>query len=68
MDISPKQLRKLCPRFRVLIMGRRNAGKTTILEKMTGSDAGVKPEILDKSGHLVVWGSFSCIYHQSSSQ
>jgi len=40
MDISPEQLRRLFPRLRVLIMGRRNAGKTTILEKMTGREAG----------------------------
>ena len=57
MDTSPEQIRRLCPRFRVLIMGRRNAGKTTILEKMSGCEAGVKPEIRDKSGHLVVWAS-----------
>jgi GTPase SAR1 family protein len=44
----------LCERFRVLIIGRRNAGKTTILEKMTGSEEGAKPEIRDKEGRLVV--------------
>ncbi|KAF8497180.1 hypothetical protein F5888DRAFT_1945748 [Russula emetica] len=53
MDISPKDLSRVCKRFRVLIIGRRNAGKTTILEKMTGSDEGAKPEIRDKEGHLV---------------
>jgi len=46
-------LRLLCKRFRVLIIGRRNAGKTTILEKMTGSEVGAKPEIRDKEGRLV---------------
>jgi ribosome biogenesis GTPase A len=54
MDVSPEKLKKLCPQFRVLIMGRRNAGKTTILEKMTGSEAGAKPRIRDKEGRLVV--------------
>ena len=54
MDVSPEEIRNLCPRFRVLIVGRRNAGKTTILEKMTGSEAGVKPEIRDERGKLVV--------------
>ncbi|KAI0276607.1 hypothetical protein BGY98DRAFT_919155, partial [Russula aff. rugulosa BPL654] len=34
-------------------IGRRNAGKTTILEKMTGSEEGAKPEIRDKEGRLV---------------
>ena len=55
MDLSSKDLGRLCKRFRVLIIGRRNAGKTTILEKMTGSEAGDKPEIRDKEGRLVVW-------------
>ncbi|KAF8499050.1 hypothetical protein F5888DRAFT_1943614 [Russula emetica] len=53
MDISPEDLSRVCNRFRVLIIGQRNAGKTTILEKMTGSDEGAKPEIRDKKGHLV---------------
>jgi hypothetical protein len=41
----------------MLIIGRRNAGKTTILEKMTGSEVGAKPEIRDKEGRLVVRAS-----------
>jgi GTPase SAR1 family protein len=57
MDISPEDLRQVCKRFRVLIIGRRNAGKTTILEKMTGSDEGAKPQIRDKNGRLVVRAS-----------
>jgi hypothetical protein len=57
MDASPEELRRLCDRFRVLIIGRRNAGKTTILEKMTGSEEGAKPEIRDKEGRLVVRAS-----------
>ena len=54
MDLSSEDLNRLCDRFRVLIIGRRNAGKTTILEKMTGSEEGAKPEIRDKEGRLVV--------------
>ena len=53
MDVTSEDIRRVCRRFRVLIIGRRNAGKTTILEKMTGSDEGAKPEIRDK-GRLVV--------------
>ena len=53
MDVSPEDLRQFCKRFRVLIIGRRNAGKTTILEKMTGSEEGAMPEIRDR-GRLVV--------------
>ena len=54
MELSSTDLNVLCKRFRVLIIGRRNAGKTTILEKMTGSEEGAKPEIRDKEGRLVV--------------
>ncbi|KAF8492159.1 hypothetical protein F5888DRAFT_1731327, partial [Russula emetica] len=57
MDLSSGDLSRLCDRFRVLIMGRRNAGKTTILEKMSGSEEGAKPEIRDKEGRLVVRAS-----------
>jgi hypothetical protein len=57
MDDSSEDLNRLCKRFRVLIIGRRNAGKTTILEKMSGSEVGAKPEIRDKEGLLVVWAS-----------
>ncbi|KAF8495671.1 hypothetical protein F5888DRAFT_1946930, partial [Russula emetica] len=53
MDISSEDISRVCKRFRVLIIGRRNAGKTTILEKMTGSDEGAMPEIRDKEGRLV---------------
>ena len=54
MNLSPEELDRLCKRFRVLIIGRRNAGKTTILEKMTGSEAGAEPEIRNEKGELVV--------------
>jgi len=53
--MESEELSLICKRFRVLIIGRRNAGKTTILEKMTGSDSevGAKPEIRDKEGRLI---------------
>ena len=55
MDVSPEDLRQLCrDRFRVLVIGRRNAGKTTILEKMTGNEEGAVPEIRNQQGDLVV--------------
>jgi GTPase SAR1 family protein len=54
--VSSKDLNQLCDRFRVLIIGRRNAGKTTILENMTGSEEGAKPVIRDKEGRMVVRG------------
>ena len=53
MDNSPGDFN----RFRVLIIGRRNAGKTTILEKMTGSEEGATREIRNNEGRLVVRAS-----------
>ena len=32
-----------CPYFRILVIGRANAGKTTILEKVCGVEKGTKP-------------------------
>ncbi|KAF8729817.1 hypothetical protein AX14_005982 [Amanita brunnescens Koide BX004] len=40
----------LCPHFRILIIGRASAGKTTILEKVCGVAKGTKPIIYDKNG------------------
>ena len=45
----------LCPHFRILIIGRANAGKTTILEKVCGVAKGTKPIIYYKDGE---WLSF----------
>ena len=39
-----------CPHFRILVIGRANAGKTTILEKVCGVAKGTKPIIYDKHG------------------
>ncbi|KAJ8075809.1 hypothetical protein PM082_021441 [Marasmius tenuissimus] len=44
-----------CKRFRVLVMGRRNAGKTTLLKKMTQSSDG-RVEVRDEYGNLVDHG------------
>ena len=42
-----------CPHFRILVIGRANAGKTTILEKVCGVEKGTKPAIIyDKEGKL----------------
>jgi len=43
-----------CPHFRILIIGRANAGKTTILEKVCGVAQGTKPIIYDHNGELLV--------------
>ena len=58
-----------CPHFRILVIGRANAGKTTILEKVCGAEKGTKPIIIirDKGGKLnespmhfqvLIFGSF----------
>ena len=40
-----------CPHFRILVIGRANAGKTTILEKVCGVEKGTIPIIIyDKKG------------------
>ncbi|KAF8341925.1 hypothetical protein F5887DRAFT_1217198 [Amanita rubescens] len=40
--------RYLCPHFCILIIGRANAGKTTILEKVCGVAKGTKPMVYGK--------------------
>ena len=41
-----------CPHFCILIIGRANAGKTTILEKVCGVQQGTKPIIYNQDGKL----------------
>ena len=50
-----QMLRKhyLCPYFRILIIGRANAGKTTILEKVCGVAKGTKSIIYDEDSKQV---------------
>ncbi|KAF8342425.1 hypothetical protein F5887DRAFT_1135561 [Amanita rubescens] len=53
--------RYLCPHFRILVIGRANAGKTTILEKVCGVAKGTKTSIYDKDGMSVgLCASFDC--------
>ncbi len=40
----------LCLHFRILVIGRANAGKTTILEKVCGVAKGTKPIIIFDMG------------------
>ena len=49
-SIATLKERHKCPYFRILIIGRANAGKTTILEKICGVAAGTQPVIYDKHG------------------
>ncbi|KAJ6522589.1 hypothetical protein B0H19DRAFT_1086041 [Mycena capillaripes] len=52
MSLTIRQIKARCPRFRILVIGRRNAGKTTILKKMCDSD-GSDLRIVDRSGNEV---------------
>ena len=45
-DIALRREQFRCPHFRILVMGRANAGKTTILEKVCGVAKGTKPIIV----------------------
>ena len=49
-DIKILRERYRCPHFRILVIGRANAGKTTILEKVCGVAKGTKPIILGIEG------------------
>ena len=52
-DITQLRERYRCPRFCILVIGRANAGKTTILEKVCAVVKGTKPIIVyDKKGKL----------------
>jgi stage III sporulation protein SpoIIIAA len=51
-DIEMLKEQYRCHHFHILIIGRANAGKTTILEKVCGVAKGTKPIILDKEGKL----------------
>ncbi|KAJ7487976.1 hypothetical protein FB451DRAFT_1025960 [Mycena latifolia] len=53
MSLTIDQIKEKCPRFRILVLGRRNAGKTTILKKMCGSD-GSDLEIVNVKGEKVM--------------
>ena len=54
-DITKIREHYRCPHFRILIIGRANAGKTTILEKVCGVAKGTKPVVIyDKGGKLDV--------------
>ena len=53
MDLQMLREHYLCPHFRILVIGRANAGKTTILEKVCGVAKATKPIIYGKDGELV---------------
>ncbi|KAG2097238.1 uncharacterized protein F5147DRAFT_370344 [Suillus discolor] len=50
-NINPEQIRSIIGRFRVLIIGRANAGKTTILQKVCNTTD--EPDIYDVKGNKI---------------
>ena len=46
-------IRRECPKFRILIIGKANAGKTTILRKMCNAKQDAKSVIYDAEGKEV---------------
>jgi GTPase SAR1 family protein len=51
--LSAEQIRAECPQFRILIIGKANAGKTTILRKVCNAKPDAKPIIYDANGKEV---------------
>ncbi|KAF8334528.1 hypothetical protein F5887DRAFT_892641 [Amanita rubescens] len=62
----------LCQHFCIIVIGRANAGKRTILEKVCGVAKGTKPMIYDKDGkglhdieHQITYPGCNFIFHDS---
>ncbi|KAG8911616.1 hypothetical protein FRC02_006494, partial [Tulasnella sp. 418] len=45
------RIRRKCPRFRILVIGKANSGKTTILQKMSGTTD--TPIVRDRNGEKI---------------
>ena len=54
--LDAEEIRRECPQFRVLIIGKANAGKTTILRKVCNAKPDTKPIIYDPEGKKVGHG------------
>ena len=51
--LDAEQIRSNCPQFRILIIGKANAGKTTILRKVCNAKPDIQPVIYDANGKEV---------------
>ena len=51
--LSARAIRARCPQFRILIIGKANSGKTTILRKVCNAKPDTKPIIYDAKGKEV---------------
>ena len=52
--LDAAEIRASCPQFRILIIGKANAGKTTILRKVCNAKPDAKPVIYDAKGNQVI--------------
>ena len=51
--LDADEIRSECPKFRILIIGKANAGKTTILRKVCNAKPDAKPVVYDAEGNEV---------------
>ena len=50
-EMEPQRIRKKIERFRILVVGRANAGKTTLLQRVCNTTE--NPEVFDGAGNKV---------------
>jgi len=52
--LGPEEIRRQCRQFRILVIGKANAGKTTILRKVCNVKPDAKPIVYDAEGEKLV--------------
>jgi len=52
--LGPAEIRRQCPQFRILVIGKANAGKTTILRKVCNAKPDAKPIVYDAEGEELI--------------
>jgi len=52
--LGPEEIRRECRQFRILVIGKANAGKTTILRKVCNAKPDAKPIVYDADGKEVI--------------
>jgi len=63
--LGPEEIRSQCPQFRILLIGKANAGKTTILRKVCNAKRGAEPIIRDAEGkEVIVKRKFTDVCHR----
>jgi len=51
------EILRICPQFRILVIGRANSGKTTILQKVCNVNADAKPVVHNRKGRKIWFSS-----------